>query len=110
MSETSTGKIVSFTFDVKNPPPLTQEQRDELDALRDRDIDLSDIPEQSGKPFWHPGRHPDGGAAVRQAALQDGLLMLEPDVVEFFKQSGDGSAERMHAVLREYVETHRKSA
>jgi uncharacterized protein (DUF4415 family) len=46
--------IVLFELDLSNPPPLTAEQVETLDALNrmpDSEIDLSDIPEMS---FKHP--------------------------------------------------------
>jgi uncharacterized protein (DUF4415 family) len=47
---------------------------------------------------------------LRRAALAEKLLLVEPDVLEFFNASGDGAPERMNAVLREYVEQQRKRA
>jgi uncharacterized protein (DUF4415 family) len=111
MSEKTTGKTVYFTPDPNNPVRLTEEQRARLDAMTDKDIDLSDIPSQAGKPGWHPGRYsPEVSAEVRRAALREGFLLVDKDVVEFFKQDGGRPLERMRAVLREYVESHRKSA
>jgi len=104
MSEETTGKTVHFTPDPSNPPRLTAEQQQRLDSMRDEDIDLSDIPSQAGKPGWHPGLYGPGVAEVRRAALRQGLLLLDEDVVESFRKIGDVSPQRMNAVLREYAE------
>lgn len=48
------GKIVRYEMDLNNPPPLTEQQKAELDALgkmSDDDIDTSDIPELD-EEFW----------------------------------------------------------
>ena len=59
MSEKDTGKIVTFELDLDNPPPLTGEEREQMEHLRtmkDEDIDPSDIPEQTGVDNWtRPG-------------------------------------------------------
>ena len=110
MSEKSTGNIVRYTFDPANPPRLTASDEARLNDLQDDEIDLSDVKEQSGRPVWQPARYPDGGAAVRRAAIQDGLLLVDQDVVQYFKESGNDFAKRMNAVLREYAEAHQKSA
>ncbi len=110
MSEESTGKIVHYTYDPANPPRLTAEERARLDAIRDEDIDLSDIPEQTGKRGFHPGLYGAAAAEMRRTALREGLLVVEPEIIEFFKSSDDQPQDRMNAVLREYVQSHCKSA
>ena len=110
MSEQITGKTVRFTLDPANPPQLTAEQRQRLESMRDEDIDLSDIPSQAGKPGWRPGLYGAGVSDVRRAALREGLLLLDEDVVEGFRKIGDSSPQKMNAVLLEYLSTHRKSA
>lgn len=114
MSEDNIGKIVSFTLDVDNPPPFTDDEWNQLERLRamkDEDIDFSDIPRQTGAKNWHrPGLFGGPIGRLRRAALKEGILLVEPEVKEFFEKSGEGFGERMNAVLREYVETHRKTA
>jgi uncharacterized protein (DUF4415 family) len=111
MSEESTGKIVRFTSDSANPPKLTAEQEERLDAMHDDDINLSDIPSQASKGGWtRPGVFGGPVGALRSAAMKEKLLLLDDKVVEFFKQSGEQAPAKMNAVLLEYVETHRKSA
>jgi uncharacterized protein (DUF4415 family) len=78
--------------------------------MRDEDIDFSDIPSQAGKPGWRPGLYPAATAEMRRAALAQKILILDDNVAEFFKASGDDAPAKMNAVLREYAETHRKNA
>jgi hypothetical protein len=44
--------MVQFRFDPDNPPTLTEEQLQASRDLRDEDIDLSDIPDQSHRTGW----------------------------------------------------------
>jgi len=66
-------------------------------ALRDEDIDTSDIPE-FGDEFWANARvvHPQPKQAVS--------IRLDADVLAFFKSQGKGYQSRINAVLRSYVE------
>jgi uncharacterized protein (DUF4415 family) len=109
MSEKSTGKTVSFTIDLDNPPPLTAEELSQIERLktmRDEDIDFSDIPEQRGLASWNrPGLFGGPVGKLRLAALKEKVLMLDEDVVELLKKAGDATPERMNAILREYAET-----
>ena len=110
MSEKSTGKTVYFTPNRANPPELTKEQEERLDAMRDEDIDLSDIPSQAGKLGWHPTLYGENIDAIRRTALKDGLLVVDDDVLAFFKERGGPVEEQVNAVLREYAEAQRKRA
>ena len=35
-------------------------------------------------------------------------MRVDPDVLEYFKKQGNGHLTRMHAVLRAYVDAHKK--
>ena len=113
MSEKSTGKIVTFELDLDNPPPLTDEQREQMErirAMRDEDIDFSDIPPQTGLKNWsRPGLFGGPVGKLRLAALKEKVLLLDEDVVELLKKAGDATPERMNAVLREHAEMRLKT-
>ncbi len=76
-----------------------------LDALRDADIDLSDIPEITPEMF-------------AKAVVRRGLkpvpnkvpitLRLDRDVLEWFKKQGRGYQTRINALLRAYMEAHER--
>ena len=74
MSEKDTGKIVTFELDLDNPPPLTGEEREQMEHLRtmkDEDIDPSDIPEQTGVDNWtRPGLFGGPAGRLRQGSIE----------------------------------------
>jgi len=71
-----------------------------IDALRDDEIDYSDIPEQ-GKDFfkkavlWLP--QPKATVTIR----------LDRQVLDWFKAQGRGYQTRINALLRAYMEAHK---
>ena len=71
-----------------------------IDALRDRDIDFTDIPEQ-GKAFFKRAilRLPEPKAAV--------TIRLDRQVLDWFKERGPGYQTRINALLRAYMEAHK---
>jgi uncharacterized protein (DUF4415 family) len=80
-----------------------QEQLKQLEAMPDSEIDFSDIPEVT-----------DWSGAVRgglyKPVKKPYSLRLDADIVAWFKAKGDGYQTRINAALREYVQTHDKSA
>jgi uncharacterized protein (DUF4415 family) len=83
--------------------PQLQEQLKQLEAMPDSEIDFSDIPEVT-----------DWSGAVRgglyKPVKKPYSLRLDADIVAWFKAKGDGYQTRINAALREYVQTHDKSA
>ena len=78
----------------------TSERR--LSAIKDKDIDFSDIPEL-GEAFFRNARlvlPPKSGKAPV-------TLRLDRDVLNWFKAQGKGHLTRMNAVLKAYVATQR---
>lgn len=75
-----------------------------LDAMTDADIDLSDIlevtPEMFAKGVVRRGLEP---IHKRQMTLR-----LDSDVIEWFKRQGRGYQTRMNALLRAYMEEHKR--
>jgi uncharacterized protein (DUF4415 family) len=80
----------------------------EIKAMRARGEDKTraDAPEAEllGEDFWKNARvvMPRGKTSVH--------LRLDSDVVEWFKAAGKGHLTRMNAVLRAYVEAHKKAS
>ncbi len=54
--------------------------------------------------FW------DDAEIVMPKTKQAISLRVDPEVLAFFKQQGDGHLIRMHAVLKAYVEAQKKRA
>jgi uncharacterized protein (DUF4415 family) len=85
-----------------NSQPLAPELRAELEALAamsDETIDTSDAPPVTD---WAGAKR---GALYRpvKTALS---LRLDADLVDWFRQQGEGYQTRINAALREYVERH----
>ncbi len=85
-------------------PPISEQRLREIEALRDDDIDFSDIPELDedwfAKAEWRNFNEPKKQLTVR----------FDRDVVEFFKQGGRGYQTRMNAVLRAYMNAVKRDA
>ena len=67
----------------------------------DSEIDTSDIPEL-GPEFFKSAR-------LRMPSRKSSITVrLDSDVLEWFRQQGKGYQTRINAVLRTYMEAHRK--
>jgi len=75
-----------------------------LDAMKDSDIDLSDIPaitpEMFAKAIVRRGLKP---RVKKQVTLR-----MDGDVLEWFKKQGRGYQTRINLLLRAYMEEHGK--
>lgn len=76
---------------------LTAEQ---LAAVRDEDIDFSDIPEL-GEEFWEQAE------LVEPDRTEQVTLRVKRSVLAHFKSAGKGYQTRMNRVLESYVEAKR---
>ena len=73
-----------------------------LRALRDADIDFSEIP-RLGRSFWKSAR-------LIMPEPKDRLtIRVDHDVVEWLKKNGPGYQTRINAILRSYMEAQAKS-
>jgi uncharacterized protein (DUF4415 family) len=98
--------MVRFHLDPSNPPTLNAEEKQawrELGLMRDEDIDLSDIPEQTGGGWRRVSE------LIPEGNKQQVTLRLDADVLRFFKATGRRYQSRINAALREYMDTHRKA-
>ena len=105
MSNEPTGLVV-YRLDPDNPPTLTAEEEQawkELQEMRDEDIDLSDIPEQTGGGWRRVSE------LVPAENKQQITLRLDADVLEFFRATGRRYQSRINAALREYVNANKKA-
>ncbi len=74
-------------------------------GVTDADIDLSDIPEVTPEMFAK-GIVRRGLKPITKRQL---TLRLDSDVIEWFKGQGNGYQTRMNALLRAYMEEHKKA-
>ncbi len=71
-----------------------------LRAMKDREIDYSDIPALDHRFFEN--------ATLRLPKPKSIVTMrLDPEILKWFKKQGKGYQTRINAVLRMYVEAHR---
>lgn len=99
----SAKNTVKLTLDPNNLPPLTAEERAQLEAVAampDEQIDYSDAP-SFPDAVWVK-------AVEMPHTKQQITLRLDADVLDFFKHTGKRYQTRINAVLRSYVEAHRK--
>ena len=85
---------------------MTAAEEARLAAMTDDDIDYSDIPDQSEVPLeqWKTPRELVSGENKSQLTLR-----LDADVIEFFRRTGRKYQTRMNAVLREYMQAHKRA-
>ncbi len=74
-----------------------------LDAMTDKDIDLSEIPEITPEMFAK-GIVRRGLKPVIKRQL---TLRLDSDVIDWFRSQGGGYQTRMNALLRAYMDEHK---
>ena len=92
-------KTVKSELDLTNPPPLTDKQKAELEALKtlpDEEIDYSDIP-PLGDEFWKNAvRNP-----FYKPTKTSTTVRLDSDVLMWLKSKGKGYQKRVNAILRD---------
>ena len=80
---------------------ISKERLREIEAIKDEDIDYSDIPE-AGEDFWRRAElqmpRPKKGVYVR----------LDADVLDWLKSKGKGYQTRLNAMLRALMESDRR--
>lgn len=86
----------------KNTRPQSRTDWKRIDAMRDEDIDYSDIPKQ-GPDFF-------ANAIIWPGAKKQITLRIDPDVLAFFRKHGRGYQSTINAVLRKYMEARKESA
>lgn len=92
---------------MSNVPTSRKSQTDwrRVDALRDEDVDLSDSPAISAEKIAR-GKLRRGLKPIPKKKL---TLLLDSEVVGWFREQGEGYQERINAILREYKEAHQRA-
>ena len=84
---------------VKSTKKKSHTDWERLEALKDEDIDFSDIPPLNDTFFKNAKlRLPRPKATI--------TMRVDPDVLDWFKKKGKGYQTRINAVLRMYIESH----
>jgi uncharacterized protein (DUF4415 family) len=75
--------------------------RRRVDAMKDKDIDYSDIPSLGEEFFKNAELHvPQPKQAV--------TIRLDRDVLAWFRRQGAGCQTRINRLLREYMKAHQR--
>lgn len=88
----------------KSTSKISQTDWKRVDAMRDEDIDTTDIPELTPEQF---------ARAIARKGLkpmphkQQVTLRIDSDVMDWFRTRGRGYQTQINALLRAYVEAHR---
>jgi uncharacterized protein (DUF4415 family) len=87
---------VSYTLDTL--PPASQEEWDRVNAIKDDEIDFSDIPEIKDLSGFRPRSAVDRGMyrPIKVAVT----CKLDADIVAWLKQGGKGYQTRLNSILR----------
>ncbi len=75
-----------------------------LEAMKDEDINLSDIPEISPEMFAHAVVRKGLKPIERKAQL---TLRIDSDVLDWYRKQGQGYQTKINALLRAYMEAHK---
>lgn len=76
-----------------------------IDAMKDEDIDFSDIPEITPEMFARAVLRRNLKPVARKKQL---TLRVDSDVVDWYKKQGRGYQTRINALLRAYMKEHRR--
>lgn len=92
-------KPVKYELELDHLPPLTQQQKAKLEALKvasDGDIDYSDIPPLTDDFWKNAARNP-----FYRPTRSSTTVRLDADVLLWLKSKGKGYQTRINAILRE---------
>ena len=80
--------------------PISKKRLAKIEAIKDEDIDTSDIPELDEDFFKKARLVLPAGVSKKTVTLR-----MDEDVLDWFKGQGKGHLTRMNAVLRTYMLT-----
>ena len=87
--------MVRYTLETL--PKVSKEDFDRVDAIKDEDIDCSDIPEATDFSKFHPWEERQMFKPVKISIT----CKLDADIVAWLKQGGKGYQTRLNAILRQ---------
>lgn len=100
-------RVVTMTLDAARRAAPGHTDFARLDAMTDADIaqQIADDPDTS--PEWTDEMFASASVVMPPKKIPVSIRM-DPDVFEYFKGMGEGYLTRMNAVLRSYMEHHRR--
>ena len=78
-----------------------------IDAMKDEDIDFSEIPEATPEMFARAVLRRNFKPIPRKKQL---TLRIDSDVVDWYKKQGRGYQTRINSLLRAYMKEHRRKS
>jgi uncharacterized protein (DUF4415 family) len=87
------------SYDLENLPKVSKEEWARVDAVRDEEIDYSDIPEFKDLSSFHPFADRKMYKPVKVAVT----CKLDADIVAWLKQGGKGYQTRLNSILRQVM-------
>ena len=87
----------------KNSSTKSDTDWKKIDAMRDKDIDLSDVPEVSPEMFAKGIVRRGLKPIPKKSQI---TLRLDQDVLTWFKGQGRGYQTRINSLLRAYMDAH----
>jgi uncharacterized protein (DUF4415 family) len=88
--------MVSYTFETL--PSVSKEEWERIDAIKDEDINYSEIPEMKDLAGLRPRQARELNTKKEKVLFS---CNLDADIVEWLKQDGDSSQNRLNSILRE---------
>ena len=76
-----------------------------IDAMKDEEIDFSDIPEITPEIFARAVRRRNFKPIPRKRQL---TLRVDRDVIDWYKKQGPGYQTRINSLLRAYMKEHKR--
>ena len=89
--------IIRYTLE--NLPSVTKKDLDRVDAIKDKDIDYSDIPKATDFSKFRPWEERQMFKPVKVSIT----CKLDADIVAWLKKGGKGYQTRLNAILREAI-------
>jgi uncharacterized protein (DUF4415 family) len=89
---------VSYTFETL--PPVSKEEWERIDAVKEEDINYSDIPKMKDLSGLRPRQVRELNTNKEKVPFS---CNLDADIVEWLKRDGDGSQNRLNSILREVM-------
>ena len=86
-------------YTLKTLPKVSKKDLDRIDAIKDEEIDCSDIPEATDFSQFRPWEERQMFKPVKISIT----CKLDADIVAWLKQGGKGYQTRLNAILRQVM-------